>query len=83
MDRHISSDPSPQSSSLSHTHWEGMQRPPAQVNSDSRQGGEAGGQATPSHCHTPSSQELDTERQINPSDFNLNNYRKKEWNLLS
>lgn len=62
VDGQTSSEPSPQSFSLSHTHWEGMQRPPAQVNSDSRQGGEGGGQATPSHCHTPSAQELDTKR---------------------
>lgn len=63
VDGQISSEPSPQSSSLSHTHWVGMQRPPAQVNSDSRQGGEGGGQATPSHFQTPSSQELNTQRQ--------------------
>lgn len=67
VDGQTSSEPSPQSSSLSHTHWEGMQRPPAQANSDSRQGGETGGQATPSHCHTPSSQELDKHRQRKPS----------------
>lgn len=57
-DRQTSSEPSPQSSSLSHTHWEGMQRPPAQVNSVSKHGGEGGWQGTPSHCHKPSTQEL-------------------------
>lgn len=83
VDGQTSSEPSPQSSSLSHTHWEGMQRPPAQVNSVSRQGGEGGGQATPSHCHTPSSQELDTQRKGNPSDFHFdNNVKKVEYNSL-
>lgn len=57
-DKQTSSEPSPQSSSLSHTHWEGMQRPPAQVNSVSKHAGEGGWQGTPSHCHKPSTQEL-------------------------
>lgn len=72
-----SSEPSPQSSSLSHTHWEGMQRPPPQVNSVSRQGGEGGGQATPSHCHKPSWQELETQKKRKSPSFHTDYSREK------
>lgn len=82
VDGQTSSEPSPQSSSLSHTHWEGMQRPPAQANSDSRQGGETGGQATPSHCHTPSSQELDKHRQRKPTD-SWQGKKRMEYTFIS
>lgn len=83
VDGQISSEPSPQSSSLSHTHWEGMQRPPAQLNSDSRQGGEGGGQATPSHFQTPSSQELNTQRQKVFMDSSFTKDKNKEYSFIN